>query len=167
MSSNVLYAPWRSEYIVGKKIEGCVFCHISKNTAKDEEHKVIYRDDECFIVMNKYPYTPGHILIVPHFHTDLLEELQKDVWIKITSLAYEGVKMLKKVLKAEGVNIGMNIMAAAGAGIDEHLHLHLVPRWQRDTNFITTIGHTRVYGVDFEKIYKKLKLYSNEFITKG
>ncbi len=160
---DILYAPWRSEYITGEKIEGCVFCHISKHPDLDEKHHVLYRDEKCFIVMNKYPYTPGHFMIIPHIHIDNLENLESDIWLRMSELAQLGVKLLKERLKAQGVNIGMNLGVAGGAGIAEHIHLHLVPRWQGDTNFITSIGYTRVYSTDFEKIYRKLKSYSDEF----
>lgn len=154
---NILYAPWRDDYVAGAKLDSCVFCHITQNPQMDEEHHVLYRDDVCFIVMNRFPYTPGHFMIIPHHHTEALEALDSQQWLHITALAQRGVKMLKETLRAKGVNIGMNLGAAAGAGIAEHIHLHLVPRWERDTNFITSIGETRVYSTDFERIYKKLK----------
>ena len=154
---DILYAPWRNEYVTQEKIEGCVFCHISKNGQDDQKLHVLYRDEHCFMVMNRYPYTPGHFMIIPHYHTDALEELDGDVWLHISSLAQKGVKMLKEGFGAQGVNLGMNLGAEAGAGIAQHIHLHLVPRWRGDTNFITTVGNTRVYSNDFEKIYRKLK----------
>jgi len=155
-----LYAPWRTAYITDsekEKIEGCVFCHISAHPELDEKHHVLFRDDVCFVVMNRYPYTPGHFMVIPHRHTDALESLDPDVWLRMSALAQKGVKMLKEGFGAEGVNLGMNLGAAAGAGIAEHIHLHLVPRFQRDTNFITTIGETRVYSTDFRKGYEKLR----------
>ncbi|HEX5329747.1 HIT domain-containing protein [Sulfuricurvum sp.] len=154
---NILYAPWRDEYVTGEKIEGCVFCHISTHESDDENLYVLYRDEHCFIVMNRYPYTPGHFMIIPHHHTDALEALDPKVWLHMSALAQRGVKMLKESFGAHGVNIGMNLGKAGGAGIAEHIHLHLVPRWDRDTNFITSIGENRVYSTDFEKIYRRLK----------
>ena len=156
-----LYAPWRTEYIINnsKKIDGCVFCHIVNNSTieDDEELGVLYRDDKFFIVMNKYPYSPGHFMIIPNLHTSNLEDLDPEVFAKMSIYAQKGVKMLKDLLGAHGINIGMNLGKAGGAGIAEHIHLHLVPRWTGDTNFITTIGDTRVYSSDANKIYKKLK----------
>ncbi len=152
-----LYAPWRREYVTRQKIEGCVFCYISKHPEDDEELQVLFRDEVCFIVMNRYPYSPGHIMIIPHHHTDKLEELEEKSWMHICSLAQKCVKLLKDTLNVKGVNLGMNLGKSAGAGIAEHIHLHLVPRWEGDTNFITTIGNTRVYSTDFIKLYKKLK----------
>ena len=154
---DILYAPWRSEYVTGEKIEGCVFCHISSHERDDEKLHVLYRDEKCFMVMNKYPYTPGHFMIIPHHHTDALEELEDETWLHMSRLAQKGVHLLKEGFGAHGVNLGMNLGSAAGAGIAEHIHLHLVPRWRGDTNFITSIGETRVYSSDFEKIYRTLK----------
>lgn len=154
-----LYAPWRTSYVKREsKIEGCVFCHISKNLNMDDNQLgVLFFCKECFVVMNKFPYSPGHFMIIPHCHEDKLENLKPEIWLKMTALAQVGIKLLKDVLGAQGVNIGMNLGAVGGAGIAEHIHLHLVPRWMGDTNFITTVGDTRVYSVDFETIYQKLK----------
>lgn len=152
-----LYAPWRTEYIKQQqKIEGCVFCHITNNPAEDEDLGVLYRDDRCFVVMNKYPYSPGHFMVIPHVHTDKLEDLDPEVWAHMSLIAQKGVKLLKERLNAAGVNLGMNLGKVGGAGIAEHIHLHLVPRWMGDTNFITTIADTRVYSTDFDTVYKKL-----------
>ncbi len=154
--NDVLYAPWRSDYITGERIEGCVFCHISTHETDDEASHVLYRDEHCFVVMNRYPYTPGHFMIIPHLHTDKLEDLESHVWLHMSDLAQKGVRLLKECFSAQGVNIGMNLGSAAGAGIAEHIHMHLVPRWSGDTNFITSIGGTRVYSTEFEEIYKKI-----------
>lgn len=161
---NILYAPWRDEYVTNKKIQGCVFCHISTHAEDDEDLHVLYRDEYCFIVMNRYPYTPGHFMIIPHAHTDKLEDLQSETWLRMSVLAQKGVRLLKDGMHAHGVNIGMNLGAVAGAGIAEHIHMHLVPRWERDTNFITAIAETRVYSTDFLKIYKKIKSLVPKYI---
>ncbi len=162
---DILYAPWRDEYINDKKIEGCVFCHISSHSNIDEKLHVLYRDEHCFIVMNKYPYTPGHFMIIPHVHTDKLEELDGEIWLHIADLAQKSVKLLKEGFNAHGVNIGMNLGDAGGAGISEHIHLHLVPRWNKDTNFITSIANTRLYSTDFEIIYQKIKALISKYIN--
>ncbi len=161
---DILYAPWRDEYVAGTKMDGCLFCNISKNSSDDKEFKVLYRDEHCFMVMNKYPYTPGHFMIIPHVHTDKLEELDSKSWLQITALTQKGVKLLKEGFGADGVNIGMNLGKAGGAGIAEHIHMHLVPRFNRDTNFITTIADTRVYSTDFEKIFKKIQSLIPKYI---
>lgn len=161
---DILYSPWRSDYVTQEKIEGCVFCHISSHDQDDEELHVLYRDELCFIVMNRYPYTPGHFMIIPHHHTDKLEELQSDTWLHMSHLAQKCVALLKEGMNAHGVNLGMNLGKAGGAGIAEHIHLHLVPRWTGDTNFITSVAQTRVYSTDFEKIFQKLKSLIPQYI---
>lgn len=161
---NILYAPWRSEYVSGKHVSGCVFCHISEHAKDDNDLHVIYRDEHCFMVMNKYPYTPGHFMIIPHLHTDKLEGLPSQTWLHMSDLAQKSVRLLKEGFKAHGVNIGMNLGESGGAGIAEHIHMHLVPRWYRDTNFITSIANTRVYSTDFEKIYHRIKELIPEYI---
>ncbi len=161
---DILYAPWRDEYVTNERIDGCVFCHISTHAKDDEELHVLYRDEHCFMVMNRYPYTPGHFMIIPHAHTDKLEELDPEVWLHMSALAQKGVALLKEAVSAQGVNIGMNLGKAGGAGIAEHIHMHLVPRWERDTNFITAIGQNRVYSTDFDKIYKKIKSLIPKYI---
>lgn len=152
-----LYAPWRNDYVRDKEKGGCVFCNISANPDKDKEHTVLYRDEICFAVMNKYPYTPGHFMIIPHQHTDSLEALPAEHWLHIAGLAQKGVAALKSEFHTNSVNIGMNLGEAAGAGIAEHIHLHLLPRWHKDSNFITAIGDARVYSVDFDEIYERVK----------
>jgi diadenosine tetraphosphate (Ap4A) HIT family hydrolase len=158
-----LYAPWRDEYINGEKIEGCVFCHIAKSS-EDEKNYVLYKDEHCFISMNLYPYTPGHIMVIPNKHTDSVEELDEDVWLHISLIVRKCVKMFKEELGYKGVNIGMNLGEAAGAGIPEHIHYHIVPRYQKDTNFITTIANTRVYSTNIDEMYQKLKDKINSYL---
>jgi len=161
-----LYAPWRTQYETTdkvKKIEGCVFCHAVNTLDDDINLGILHREDDFFVVMNKYPYSPGHFMIIPNFHTANLEDLDPEVFINMSLYAQKGVKMLKEILNAQGVNIGMNLGKAGGAGIAEHIHLHLVPRWKGDTNFITTIGDTRVYSSEIEEIYKKLKNVASDY----
>jgi diadenosine tetraphosphate (Ap4A) HIT family hydrolase len=160
----ILYAPWRNDYITSKEIKGCVFCHISTHSDEDESLHVLYRDEQCFAVMNRYPYTPGHFMIIPHCHTDKLETLDSEVWLRMSEIAQRGVRLLKEGFGAQGVNIGMNLGKSGGAGIAEHIHMHLVPRFERDTNFITAIGETRVYSTDFEKIYRKIKMLASKYL---
>lgn len=150
-----LYAPWRSTYFT-QKVDGCVFCNIVQHPEQDKELGVLFRDTHCFAVMNRYPYTPGHFMIIPNNHTDAIETLDEETWIQMSNHVQTGVRMLKNGLGAFGVNIGMNLGQDAGAGIAEHVHYHLVPRWGRDTNFITSIGGARVYGIEFEKLYNDL-----------
>ena len=151
-----LYAPWRYGYVSEGKIEGCVFCHISENI-DDEKMQVLFADEHCYVVMNKFPYSPGHMMVIPFFHTSNIEDLDDAVWMQMSKRVRQGVKLLKEVMPCEGVNIGMNLGRAAGAGIEQHVHYHMLPRWLGDTNFISTIGGTRVYPASFDEILKKLK----------
>ena len=160
------YAPWRSAYF-GSKSEQCIFCLLSSgislethaksnNLAEfDTENRIFYRDSHIFCVMNKFPYTPGHFLIIPHIHTHSPELLDAEVWLHLQRYAQKGVALLKE-FGAQGINMGINIEKAGGAGIPEHIHMHLVPRYIGDTNFFTTIGDTRAYGVDFDAIFKRI-----------
>lgn len=160
-----LYAPWRTAYLNGKSsdtIDECVFCHISQNPEEDEQQHVFFRDEHCFAVMNRFPYSPGHFMIIPHMHTGKLEELDSKVWLHLSSRVQQSVNILKEY-GAHGTNIGMNLEKCAGAGIPEHLHYHVVPRFFPDTNFISTIGQTRVYGTDFEEVYQKIKHVASKY----
>ncbi len=159
-----LYAPWRYDYVSEEKIEGCVFCHISKNI-DDEKMQVLFVDEYCYVVMNKFPYSPGHMMVIPFFHTSNIEDLQDDVWLQMSKRVRQGVKLLKEVMPCEGVNIGMNLGRAAGAGIEQHVHYHMLPRWSGDTNFISTLGGTRVYPASFDEIFKKLKDNSSKYFV--
>jgi len=151
-----MYAPWRDEYIHAKE-QGCPFCNIVTDPTKDAQRHVLYRSKNCFLVMNKYPYNAGHFMVIPNLHVDAIESLSSEIWLEMTDLVQKSVKILKEDFRADGVNIGMNLGECGGAGIAEHVHFHIVPRWHKDTNFITTIANTRVYATDFEKIYTKLK----------
>ena len=157
-------APWRSDYFMNK-MDGCVFCNIVEQKDKDEDLGVLFRDTKCFGVMNRYPYTPGHCMIIPNALSEAVENLDDETWLQMSLHVKEGIKMLKEGFGAKGVNIGMNLGIDGGAGIAEHVHYHLVPRWGRDTNFITCIGGARVYGIEFEKIYEQLKELSKKYIN--
>ena len=150
-----LCAPWRSEYFSAKK-DSCVFCDVI-NSDDNDKNGVLFRAKHCFGIMNLYPYSPGHFMIIPNQHTDKIEELDEQTWFEMSKFVRLGVKILKKELYANGVNIGMNLGKAAGAGIAEHVHYHLVPRWSGDTNFITTISDVRVNGTPFHPLFEKLK----------
>ncbi|ORI03999.1 HIT family protein [Campylobacter concisus] len=150
-----LCAPWRSEYFSAKK-DSCVFCDVV-NSDDDDKNGVLFRAKYCFGIMNLYPYSPGHFMIIPNQHTDKIEELDEQTWFEMSKFVRLGVEILKKELYANGVNIGMNLGKAAGAGIAEHVHYHLVPRWSGDTNFITTISDVRVNGTPFHPLFEKLK----------
>jgi len=158
---NRLYAPWRREYHTTKR-SGCVFCDI-RDSNEDDKNYVFYKDEICFFVMNKFPYNPGHFMIIPNRHTSNLEDLDEKEITHISIMAQKGVKILKE-WGADGINIGFNLGFDAGAGIPEHIHMQLVPRFRRDTNFMTTIAETRVYSADFDKIYEEIKTISKKYL---
>jgi diadenosine tetraphosphate (Ap4A) HIT family hydrolase len=158
-----LYAPWRSEYHLKKRTE-CVFCDI-RDSENDDENYIFYRDEVCFFVMNKYPYNPGHFMIIPNKHTANLEDLSEDEICHIAKMSQKGVKILK-AWGADGINLGFNLGIDGGAGIPEHIHMQLVPRFRRDTNFMTTIGDSRVYSRDFDKVYQEIKDISRKYLIK-
>ena len=150
-----IYAPWRSGYFTSSSTNDCVFCEIANNAQDDTKNHVFYRDSVCFGVMNRYPYVPGHFMLIPHKHIDTPTLLSQDEWLHLHTLSQKAISMLEEY-GAGGINMGLNIKQAAGAGIPKHLHLHFVPRFEGDTNFITSIADTRVYGVDFDSIYDKI-----------
>jgi len=160
---DILSAPYKTNYIGVKKDKSCVFCDIFASTKPKTDFGILYKDTELMILMNKFPYSPGHILIVPICHIDNLEDLELSLWLKMSKALKQASSLLKDVLNAKGLNIGMNLAKAGGAGIEEHIHCHILPRWDGDTNFITSIGNARVYRSDFDEIYKKLLKQSSKY----
>ena len=154
---NKLWAPWRSHDLMekGYKKWDCLFCGL-KTCENKEDNLILNMADMCFTVMNLYPYNTGHIMIAPYRHTAQFESLMPEELKSINNELQQAVTILKKVYNPDGFNIGINLGTAAGAGVAEHLHYHIVPRWTGDSNFITSIGDTRVISVDVEREYKKL-----------
>lgn len=155
------WAPWRMEYILSQKPTECIFC-INQDTAADRERLVLFRSKEAFVIMNKYPYNNGHLMVVPYLHASALGELSAstlDDMMRLTSLC---TVCLKKAMKPEGFNVGINLGSAAGAGIKEHLHIHIVPRWVGDTNFMTVTGEVRVIPEHILDTYDRLYPFFNE-----
>ncbi len=151
-----LWATWRMAYISGeKKKPACVFCE-AINSENDEEVLILHRGTHSFIIMNLFPYNNGHVMVIPYNHTSDFTTLSKDEHLEIMSHTSLMIKVMKKVLNPEGFNMGMNIGKPGGAGIAEHLHMHIVPRWTGDTNFMPVLGDTRVISEHIEATYKKL-----------
>lgn len=159
-----LFAPWRSDYtneqVRGKTPETttdeCVFCAIAKDT-KTNSHFVLKKTKHCFVVLNKYPYNAGHLLVISNKHVPILDKLKKETRTEIMELVSLCTEVVTKELKCDGVNIGINIGKAAGAGIPAHLHTHVLPRWVGDTNFMPTLGQTKVISFNVTEIFEKLK----------
>ena len=153
-----LWAPWRFGYVAGSEpLEGCPFCVLpQRDPERDRESLILHRGHHCFVIFNAYPYNPGHLMVVPYDHQPDLEALPEDVAVELWALARRAVKVLKEEVNADGVNVGLNLGAAGGAGIAEHLHLHAVPRWIGDTNFISVIGSARVLPRALEEMWDEL-----------
>lgn len=150
-----LSAPWRMEYIKSEKPEGCIFC---KDSIRNDEF-VLYEGEYSFVIMNRYPYINGHLMIAPFRHVGNLEDLTSDEKREIFDLTGISVKALKETMNSEGFNIGINLGRAAGAGVDDHVHVHVVPRWSGDTNFMTVLGEVRVIPEDVGKTRNVLLPY--------
>jgi len=153
-----LWAPWRMEYILQPKQEGCIFCDKPKQK-KDRENLILFRGEKNFVIMNYYPYNNGHLMIVPYRHISDLSDLTEQEQHEMMALVIKADSILRKALKAQGSNIGMNLGSVAGAGIDDHLHFHIVPRWNGDTNYMPVIGHTKVLSQGLYETWDTLKKY--------
>ncbi|MGZ6255172.1 MAG: HIT family protein [Candidatus Chromulinivorax sp.] len=160
---DILYAPWRDAYVAdhknNKKKEGhCVFCEkFTTDQAVASSEFILKKTEHAYVILNLYPYNGGHLLIIPAQHIANLEDLSKAVRDELMDLVTNSVKIVKEVLQAQGVNVGLNLGRASGAGIPDHLHWHVVPRWAGDTSFITTVGKTKNVSVDLHRIYKDLQ----------
>ena len=156
-----LWAPWRIEYIRSPKEDGCIFCIKSQET-NDRNNLVLYRGKEAFILMNLYPYSNGHLMISPYQHTSETDDLSSACNSEIMDMANKSMSILSKTFNAEGFNFGANFGKAGGAGIEEHLHYHIVPRWTGDTNFMPVTGGTRVLVEGLQESWDLLKPKFNE-----
>lgn len=153
-----LWTPWRSTYMEAKKEPGiCIFCEAARDPAADERTLVVFRGEQCFVILNRYPYTSGHLMVVPYKHVAKLNEASAEAALEMMRLARRGERVLEDVYRPDGLNMGLNVGTAAGAGIAQHLHLHMLPRWSGDANFMTTVGHTRIIPEALEETYRKVR----------
>jgi len=160
-----LWSPWRMKYVENsKEEEGCVFCNAQ---AKEDsaQNLIAQRGKHAYVILNRYPYTSGHLMVIPFEHKPNLEELDSATRAEMVELISLCTTVLQAVYKPEGFNIGANIGEAGGAGVKEHVHFHIVPRWMGDTNFITTVSETRVLPESLEDTYKRVK--AGFIATKG
>jgi ATP adenylyltransferase len=153
-----MFAPWRMEYLVCEKQDGCVFCKCSIRC----DDYIVFEGKTCFVMLNRYPYVNGHLMIIPERHVGDIAELTSEERIEIFTLLDASIKVIKEAMNPQGFNIGMNLGKAAGAGIAEHAHVHVIPRWEGDTNFMSVVGHVRVIPEDlattaakFAPLFKK------------
>src|SRR2546421_3240411 len=147
MPDRPLWAPWRIEYITGPKDGSCIFC-VGKSADEDEKReparRPVDRGQKCFTLLNAYPYAPGHLMVAPYRHVSELDELDDGEQLELMALARRALIALRQVMSPDGFNVGLNLGKVAGAGIADHLHLHVVPRWEGDTNFMPLLADTHV-----------------------
>ncbi len=153
---NRIWSPWRLEYVQGEKPSGCIFCDKPRET-NDVENLIIMRGRLCFVMLNRYPYNNGHLMVVPYTHMSMPTELDAETLAEMMSLVNVSIEVLREAMHPDGFNLGMNLGAAAGAGIRDHVHMHVVPRWTGDTNFMPVIGDTRVIVEGLGTCYAKLQ----------
>jgi ATP adenylyltransferase len=151
-----LWAPWREKFILCEKEPGCFLCRTSREK-QDRRNLILFRGEKCFVILNRYPYNNGHLMIAPFRHVGKLEELRDEELTEIWKTAQLCVRALKSGLKPQGINLGMNLGKVSGAGVGDHIHLHLVPRWQGDTNFMPIFAETKVVSVGLADTYRLLK----------
>ncbi|MDF0590321.1 HIT domain-containing protein [Methanotrichaceae archaeon Mx] len=150
-----LWAPWRMDYILSDKRGGCIFCE-KEGEDRDRENLILFRGRHHFIIMNAYPYNNGHMMVVPRRHTSTLEGWSPEERAEFLELTDIAVDILKRTMRPDGFNIGINMGEVAGAGIADHIHLHVVPRWSGDCNFMPVLADTRVVPEHIQATYEKL-----------
>jgi ATP adenylyltransferase len=152
-----LWTPWRMSYLRGEEAapEGCLFC--VKPLGKDAEVHIPYRGEQCYVILNRFPYNSGHLMVVPYSHVSTLESLDTGTLTELMETTKLGMRVLREAYGPQGFNLGMNIGEAAGAGVVGHVHLHLVPRWDGDTNYMTITGQTRIIPEWMEQTYARLR----------
>jgi ATP adenylyltransferase len=152
---DTLWAPWRIGYITAEKPDGCIFC-LKPSQDRDAENFILHRGTHCFVVLNIFPYNNGHLMVVPYRHVPSIEDLSVETVTELMTLTQKALTVLREELRPTGFNIGINQGVPAGAGVADHVHQHVVPRWVGDTNFMPVIGDTRVMPQSLESSYKLL-----------
>lgn len=150
-----LWAPWRMKYILSDKTQGCAFCQ-ALQAGDDERKYIVYRGQKAFIILNTFPYTNGHLMIVPYLHIGDLAELDRETLTDMMALTQKALQAMRQAMSPHGFNVGLNLGEAAGAGIQDHVHIHIVPRWHNDTNFMPVLGDVRVIPEPLSETYQKL-----------
>jgi ATP adenylyltransferase len=152
-----LFTPWRYAYVTAAAKPGeCVFCAISQ-AKNDEQNLVVHRGHHCFVILNAFPYTSGHTMVVPYEHVDELQKLTTPAALEMMALTQKLEGVLRALYRPDGLNLGMNLGKAAGAGVAGHIHMHILPRWIADVNFMTSVGETRVLPEDLQTTYKRIR----------
>lgn len=152
-----LWTPWRYAYIsTADKAVGCIFCDAPKSS-DDHATRIVHRGTYCYVILNTFPYTNGHVMIVPFAHLDELRKLPADCANEMMKLSQQVEGILRDLYRPDGINLGMNLGKAAGAGVAGHLHMHILPRWVADANFMTVVGETRVLPETLETTWEKMR----------
>jgi ATP adenylyltransferase len=155
-----LWSPWRYPYVSGgTHRDVCIFCEMASDPAQDREHLVLHRGRFNLIVLNRFPYTSGHVMVAPYQHVATLTELDAETLAEMMGLARKMEAALRDAYRPDGYNLGMNLGRSAGAGIADHLHLHVLPRWSGDVNFMTSVSDTRVLPENLNTSYEKLAAF--------
>ncbi len=160
---DILWSPWRYDYIrsneerKAERVADCVFCGLLQNPAGDDEKFIVHRAGFNFVILNIFPYITGHLMVVPYDHLPVLASASKEITDELMDLTKKAQEVLAEVYRPDGFNIGMNIGKAAGAGVEQHFHMHVMPRWAGDANFMTAIGETRTIPEALQTTYDKLK----------
>jgi ATP adenylyltransferase len=151
-----LWTPWRYAYITGaNKLKDCIFCELPKED--DATARIVHRGQSCYVILNTYPYTSGHVMVVPYAHLDELRKLPTDAAHEMMDLSQKMESVLRSLYRPDGVNLGMNVGAAAGAGVAGHIHMHVLPRWVADANFISVVGETRILPETLETTWERIR----------
>jgi ATP adenylyltransferase len=157
LAMDYLWTPWRYAYVTsGDRTTGCIFCDLPL-AGDDVKSRIVHRGQHCYVVLNTFPYTPGHVMIVPFAHLDELQKLPLDAAHEMMNLSQKMERVLRQLYKPDGVNLGMNIGKAAGAGVAGHVHMHVLPRWVADANFVSVVGETRVLPESLAVTYGRIR----------
>jgi ATP adenylyltransferase len=158
VANHRIWAPWRLEYVkdASKDVEeDCIFC-AKPAQESDEENLIVHRGERCFVILNKFPYTNGHLMVAPYEHLAALPDIDQDTVAEMMALAQRGMRILESQYSPHGYNVGFNQGRVAGAGVEHHIHMHVVPRWGGDTNFMPVLADTRVMPQSLEDSYEAL-----------
>ena len=157
MSDRILWAPWRSSFVLAKKEKGCPLCKAFRAKSDSADNLIVYRGKTAYVILNKFPYNTGHAMVTTNRHIRLLEKLTPEESAEMFALTAETVRIIKKVVKPHSLNLGMNLGTSSGAGIPDHMHMHIVPRWTGDTSFMMVVGQTKVVSVPLEPVYEAIR----------
>jgi ATP adenylyltransferase len=151
-----LWSPWRLEYLKAPQADGCIFCHAAESS-DDQENLVLLRDGRAYLILNRFPYNNGHFMVVPYAHVPSLEDLEAPTLTEMMLLLNRGLAALRETMQPDGFNVGVNLGQVAGAGVADHVHIHAVPRWLGDTNFMPVVGDMRVVPQTWTETYDELR----------